>query len=94
MIVRGRVIDTGGNPVSGAVIDVWQTNEDGFYDVQQKGVQPDWNLRASSRRAMTVSTGFARPSHAITRSPTMGQSGRCWQRLDGIPTVPRTSISL
>ena len=45
MIVRGRVIDTGGNPVSGAVIDVWQTNEDGFYDVQQKGVQPDWNLR-------------------------------------------------
>ena len=27
------------------VIDVWQTNEDGFYDVQQKGVQPDWNLR-------------------------------------------------
>ena len=27
------------------MIDVWQTNEDGFYDVQQKGVQPDWNLR-------------------------------------------------
>ena len=43
-VVRGRVVDTGGNPI-GALIDVWQTNEDGFYDVQQKGVQPDWNLR-------------------------------------------------
>lgn len=45
MVVRGRVIDTGGNPVPGALLDVWQTNDDGFYDVQQKGVQPDWNLR-------------------------------------------------
>lgn len=45
LVVRGRVIDTDGNPVAGALIDVWQTNDDGFYDVQQKGVQPDWNLR-------------------------------------------------
>lgn len=45
MIVRGRVVDTDGNPVVGALVDVWQTNDDGFYDVQQKGVQPDWNLR-------------------------------------------------
>jgi catechol 1,2-dioxygenase len=45
MVVRGRVVDTGGNPIKGALLDVWQTNDDGFYDVQQKGVQPDWNLR-------------------------------------------------
>lgn len=45
MIVRGRVLDLDGNPVQGALVDVWQTNDDGFYDVQQKGVQPDWNLR-------------------------------------------------
>ncbi len=44
-IVRGRVVDVDGHPVSGATLDVWQTNEDGFYDVQQKGVQPDFNLR-------------------------------------------------
>ena len=24
---------------------MWQANEDGFYDVQQKGIQPDMNLR-------------------------------------------------
>jgi hydroxyquinol 1,2-dioxygenase len=45
LVVRGRVSDTQGNPIAGAKIDVWQTNDDGFYDVQQKGVQPDMNLR-------------------------------------------------
>ncbi|TPI60773.1 MULTISPECIES: intradiol ring-cleavage dioxygenase [unclassified Mesorhizobium] len=45
MVVRGRVLDTQGKPIAGALIDVWQTNDDGFYDVQQKDIQPDWNLR-------------------------------------------------
>ncbi|MCW6509264.1 intradiol ring-cleavage dioxygenase [Lichenifustis flavocetrariae] len=45
MLVQGRVLDTSGKPIDGALLDVWQTNEDGFYDVQQKGVQPDFNLR-------------------------------------------------
>jgi hydroxyquinol 1,2-dioxygenase len=45
LLVRGHVFDVEGKPISGATIDVWQTNDDGFYDVQQKGVQPDWNLR-------------------------------------------------
>ncbi len=45
LLVVGKVKDIDGNPVPGATIDVWQTNNDGFYDVQQKGVQPDWNLR-------------------------------------------------
>jgi len=45
LLVSGIVQDVNGSPVAGAQIDVWQTNDDGFYDVQQKGVQPDWNLR-------------------------------------------------
>ncbi len=45
LVLGGFVRDTEGNPVPGALIDVWQTNDDGFYDVQQKGTQPDWNLR-------------------------------------------------
>jgi hydroxyquinol 1,2-dioxygenase len=32
--VHGRVTDTGGNPVPGARIEVWEADEDGFYDVQ------------------------------------------------------------
>lgn len=45
LVVRGRVLDTNGNPVVGAIVDAWQTNDEGFYDVQQKDIQPDWNLR-------------------------------------------------
>lgn len=44
-LIRGRVFDIDGQPIGGATLDVWQTNDDGFYDVQQKGVQPDYNLR-------------------------------------------------
>ena len=45
MVVEGRVTDIEGNPIPNAKLEVWQTNDDGFYDVQQKGVQPDSNLR-------------------------------------------------
>jgi protocatechuate 3,4-dioxygenase beta subunit len=45
MVVTGRVTNTKGKPIAGALLDVWQANEDGFYDVQQKGIQPDMNLR-------------------------------------------------
>jgi catechol 1,2-dioxygenase len=45
LVVRARVSDLDGKPVAGATVDVWQTNDDGFYDVQQKGTQPQGNLR-------------------------------------------------
>ena len=45
LLVTGRVTDTAGRPIASALLDVWQANDEGFYDVQQKGVQPDMNLR-------------------------------------------------
>ncbi len=44
-LVSGRVTGPDGEPLAGATVDVWQTNEDGFYDVQQPGIQPAGNLR-------------------------------------------------
>jgi hydroxyquinol 1,2-dioxygenase len=49
MLVRGRILDTEGNPIDATKIDVWQANDEGFYDVQQKGIQPDFNLRGVFR---------------------------------------------
>lgn len=49
MVIHGRILDTAGNPVANAVLDVWQANDEGFYDVQQKGIQPDFNLRGVFR---------------------------------------------
>jgi protocatechuate 3,4-dioxygenase beta subunit len=44
-LVSGRVTGPEGEPLAGASVDVWQTNEDGFYDVQQPDIQPPGNLR-------------------------------------------------
>jgi hydroxyquinol 1,2-dioxygenase len=41
----GKVIDLHGTPIEGACVDVWSDNADGFYDVQQPGIQPKWNNR-------------------------------------------------
>ncbi len=44
-LFQGHVKDLDGNPLEGVRIDVWSDNEDGFYDVQQPGVQPPHNNR-------------------------------------------------
>ncbi|MSW64044.1 MAG: 6-chlorohydroxyquinol-1,2-dioxygenase [Actinobacteria bacterium] len=44
-LVSGQVTGPDGAPLAGATVDVWQTNEDGFYDVQQPDLQPAGNLR-------------------------------------------------
>jgi catechol 1,2-dioxygenase len=44
-LFQGRVLDHDGTPIQGATVDVWSDNADGFYDVQQPGVQPKWNNR-------------------------------------------------
>ncbi len=49
MLVRGRILSVDGTPLAGAKVDVWQANDEGFYDVQQKGIQPDFNLRGVFR---------------------------------------------
>ncbi|WP_329049019.1 intradiol ring-cleavage dioxygenase [Streptomyces violaceus] len=44
-VVSGRVLARDGTPLPGAVVDVWQADDEGYYDVQQPGVQPAGNGR-------------------------------------------------
>jgi catechol 1,2-dioxygenase len=44
-VVTGRVTGADGSPLPHAVLDVWQANDQGFYDVQQPGVQEIGNGR-------------------------------------------------
>lgn len=44
-VVTGRVRTPTGEPIVGALVDVWQADTHGFYDVQQPGVQPLGNGR-------------------------------------------------
>jgi hydroxyquinol 1,2-dioxygenase len=52
-VVRGRVLSAEGMPLPGAELDVWQANDQGFYDVQQPDVQP----RANGRGLFTAAAG-------------------------------------
>ena len=44
-VVTGRVLSLDGSPLPGALVDVWQADDHGFYDVQQPGTQPQGNGR-------------------------------------------------
>lgn len=48
-LFEGRVVDLDGKPIENALISVWSDNEDGFYDVQQPGLQPAFNNRGIFR---------------------------------------------
>jgi hydroxyquinol 1,2-dioxygenase len=65
MQVNGKVVDTEGQVIAGARIEVWQTNDDGYYDVQQRNIQPDWNLRGVFQSSADGSYGFrsVKPRH-------------------------------
>jgi protocatechuate 3,4-dioxygenase beta subunit len=43
-LIRGRVTDTDGRPISGATLDIWQCASNGRYDIQDPD-QPPFNLR-------------------------------------------------
>jgi len=43
--VSGVVTNVDDAPISAATVDVWQTNGEGAYDVQQPGIQPHFNMR-------------------------------------------------
>ena len=44
-VVSGRVLSRDGTPLPGAVLDVWQADGEGHYDVQQPDLQPPGNGR-------------------------------------------------
>ena len=44
--ISGRVTSTDGTPIAGAVLDIWQSDAEGFYDVQRPaGESPDLRAR-------------------------------------------------
>jgi len=88
MVVRGFVRDVDGTPLEGVKIDVWQANDEGFYDVQQKGIQPDFNLRGVFRTGADGSYWFkaVRPKHYSI--PADGPVGQLLEDLGRHPYRP------
>lgn len=88
MLVTGRILDTAGNPIAGAKIDVWQANDEGFYDVQQKGLQPDFNLRGVFRTGADGRYWFRAVKPKFYPIPDDGPVGQLLAKLGRHPYRP------
>ena len=88
MLVRGRILDTKGSPIDSAKIDVWQANDEGFYDVQQKGIQPDFNLRGVFRTGPDGTYSFRAVKPKFYPIPDDGPVGQLLTKLGRHPYRP------
>ena len=93
LLVHGRVTDIAGRPVAGATLDVWQANADGFYDVQQKGIPPNWNLRGIFETDPDGAYWFRSAKPRWYPIPVIGPSADCSHPWVAIPIAPRISTS-
>jgi hydroxyquinol 1,2-dioxygenase len=48
-LVGGRVLDLDGNPIAGALLDVWQAQSSGLYDSQDQGLGGELHMRGKFR---------------------------------------------
>ncbi|MBW4707243.1 intradiol ring-cleavage dioxygenase [Roseobacter sp. YSTF-M11] len=88
MLVKGRILDASGAPINAVKIDVWQANDEGFYDVQQKGLQPDFNLRGVFRTGPDGSYHFKGVKPKFYPIPDDGPVGQMLTRLGRHPYRP------
>lgn len=88
MLVKGRILGTDGQPIAGARIDVWQANDEGFYDVQQKGIQPDFNLRGVFRTNEAGEYWFTGVKPRFYPIPDDGPVGKLLRALGRHPFRP------
>lgn len=75
-LYEGRVLNLDGTPIAGAVVDVWSDSADGFYDVQQPGIQPKGNNRGvftTGADGRYWFTGIKPTSYPIPDDGTVGK---------------------
>ena len=85
---EGRVLDMNGNPIKGAKVDVWSDNAEGFYDVQQSGIQPKWNNRGVFVTGEDGAYSFVGIKPVAYAIPDDGPVGRMLKRLGRHPYRP------
>ncbi|WP_437409520.1 intradiol ring-cleavage dioxygenase [Sinorhizobium meliloti] len=87
-LVDGIVTDEQGVPLKGAVVDVWQTNDDGFYSVQQPDEQPDHNMRGVFTTAADGRYWFTTVKPLPYSIPTDGPVGKMLEMMGRHPMRP------
>lgn len=75
VVVTGQVLSTDGTPIPNALLDIWETDENGLYE-QQDPEQPDMNLRGKFRtdhEGRYCFVGIKPVSYAIPDDGPVGQ---------------------
>jgi protocatechuate 3,4-dioxygenase beta subunit len=87
LFVRGRVTSTTGEPLPGAVVDVWQTGPSGGYDVWDER-QPEGNFRGRVTSEEDGSYEFETMLPKPYTVPTEGPVGRYLEAVGQHPWRP------
>jgi catechol 1,2-dioxygenase len=85
--VSGRVLDPEGKPIKGALLDVWQTSSDGFYNTQDPN-QPEMNLRGLFETGADGKFFFRTVKPSSYPIPTDGPVGKMLTALGRHPMRP------
>ncbi|MEU0463825.1 dioxygenase [Amycolatopsis sp. NPDC006131] len=86
-VVHGRVLDTDGTPIPGAVLDLWQANDTGLYDSQDDS-QDDGNLRALLTTGADGAYWFRSIVPSSYPVPTDGTGGKLLTAIGRHPMRP------
>ena len=87
-VVLGRVSTVAGQPLPDATVDVWQADENGFYDVQCPDVQPAGNGRGLFRTDEQGRFWFRTVVPSYYPIPTDGPVGELLERTGRHPYRP------
>lgn len=87
-LFEGRVLGLDGNAIAGACVDVWSDNAEGFYDVQQPGIQPKWNNRGRFLTGEDGRYGFKGIKPISYPIPDDGPVGKMLEALGRHPYRP------
>jgi hydroxyquinol 1,2-dioxygenase len=86
LIVAGRVLNTAGEPVAGALIDTWQASSDGLYDLQKDSDQ--MNFRGRLRTGADGRFRFRSVKPSSYPVPSDGPVGKMLAALARYPYRP------
>jgi catechol 1,2-dioxygenase/hydroxyquinol 1,2-dioxygenase len=84
LFLSGRVLDLNGQPIANALIDVWQPNSKGLYDIQELS-QPPGNFRGRFKTSKSGKYMFETAVPLGYNVPTSGPSGELLRRLGRHP---------
>ena len=88
MLVKGRIVGIDGEPIDAVEVDVWEANDEGFDDVQQKGLQPAFNLREVFRTGDDGTYHFKGLKPKFYPIPSDGPVGQMLEKLGRHPFRP------